>query len=190
MKGRWRVDGAELRNELEKHHRDSYGWALACCRQNRADAENTLQTAYLKVLDGKARFDGRSAFKTWLFSVIRRTAIDLRRRDVLGRLRLIMNEGGRAHATESVDQAVYRSEVQTLFGEALAELPRRQREVLQLVFYHDLTLAEAARVMGVGIGSARTHYERGKKQLRRSMAKLGIYDESGFARKGNQAALP
>lgn len=184
------MDGAELRNELERHHRDSYGWALACCQRNQTDAENVLQTAYLKILDGRARFDGRSAFKTWLFAVIRRTAIDLRRRDLLGRLWLIKNEQGRVHDKENADQAVYRSEVQILFREALVELPRRQREVLQLVFYHDLTLAEAAGVMGIGIGSARTHYERGKKQLRRSMAKLGIYDESGLARKGNQAALP
>lgn len=184
------MDGVELRNELERHHRDSYGWALACCQRNQADAENILQTAYLKVLDGKARFDGRSAFKTWLFSVIRRTAIDHRRREVLGRLRLVKHHQSLVLVASGFDDAIYRSEVQTSFQQAIVELPRRQQEVLRLVFYHDLSLAEAASVMGVGIGSARTHYERGKKQLRRSMAKLGIHDESGLARKGNQAALP
>src|SRR5262245_62382199 len=73
----------ELTAQLEAHHASSYGWALACCRRDPSEAEEVLQSVYLKVLEGKARFDGRASFKTWLFAVIRKTASDHRRKNVL-----------------------------------------------------------------------------------------------------------
>lgn len=47
---------SELKAELEKLHPASFGWALSCCRQNQADAEEVLQMVYLKILQGKARY--------------------------------------------------------------------------------------------------------------------------------------
>ncbi len=171
----------ELRAELEKHYRESYGWAMSCCLRNQLEAENVLQTVCLKVLEGKARFDGRASFRTWLFAVIRTTAIDERRRLWLRRLRIDAYEKQIANnvCEEDPESTAYHSEIGKLFQRALAELPRRQREVLQLAFYHDLSLAEASEVMGISLGSTRTHYERGKQRMRRLMKEVEIIDGSG-----------
>ncbi len=158
-------DDARLRNALEAHHAESYGWALSCCRRRRDEAENVLQLVYLKVLSGKAVFHGKSSFKTWLFAVIRKTAAHEQRMELFRRLRLspIPKTVEGRHPGEQ-------DGVELRLKEALGKLPARQREVLQLVFYHDLSIVEAAQAMGVGIGSARTHYERGKRQMRRRLA--------------------
>ncbi|MFN0109333.1 MAG: RNA polymerase sigma factor [Blastocatellia bacterium] len=162
------MDSSELRANLERYHSESFGWALSCCSHNRSEAEGVLQTVYLKALEGKARFDGKAAFRTWLFAVIRMTAADERRRHWLRGFGLgkYFDRTELVTRADAPDEAIYRSEVQLLFRRALAELTARQREVLQLVFYHDLSLAEAAGVMGVSLGSARTHYDRGKQRLR------------------------
>jgi DNA-directed RNA polymerase specialized sigma24 family protein len=65
------MDETRLRQDLEQHHSMSYGWALRCCMGDPLEAEDVLQTVYLKILEGRARYDGRSQFKTWLFALIR-----------------------------------------------------------------------------------------------------------------------
>lgn len=167
---------AEMDAELERHHPESFGWALHCCRGDRSEAEDVLQTSYLKVLDGRARFDRRSTFKTWLFGVIRLTAAEARRR----LLRRWWQARPSALASTPVDPApdpataLERSDAAHRLRDALARLAERQRAVLHLVFYQDLSVQEAAVVLGISVGTARVHYERGKRRLRNL---LGIAEE-------------
>lgn len=158
---------SDLWAQVEELHPMSYGWALSCCSHNSAEAEDVLQSTYMKILEGRALFDGRSTLKTWLFSVIRLTAVDERRRTWLRRLRLeaIHRESAAPLHEAPHGDAMEQAERAARLREALKRLPDRQREVLHLVFYQDLTVEEAAGVMGVSLGSARTHYERGKRRL-------------------------
>ena len=142
---------------------------MSCCEWDRGEAEDVLQTSYLKVLDGRAVFDAHSSLKTWLFGVIRRTASEHRRWSALRGLRGLQWLDDRTAAAAGVDdpaEAVCRSEESERLVAALRSLPPRQREVLHLVFYQDLSIREAAEVLGIALGSARTHYERGKAKLR------------------------
>jgi len=185
------MESDELKVVLEQHHPSSFGWAMACCRRDPSEAEEVLQIVYLKVLQGKARFNGTASFKTWLFAVIRKTASDQRRRSLLRALTTLRVAQQRAtDLSEHPEESTYRSELQSMFLSALARLPRRQREVLELVFYHDLNIQEAAAVMGVSLGSARTHYERGKKRLRQLFEESEALYESEWRRTENPATVP
>ena len=186
------IDIAELKDELEKLHSASFGWALSCCRRDHAEAEEVLQTVYLKIFEGKARYRGEASLKTWLFAVIRKTAIGEYRKRVLRNL-VFLGSGEKPSegpaVTEAPTTAFEKSETAKLFRVALAKLPPRQREALHLVFYQDLSLREAADVMGISIGSARQHYERGKKHLREWLSETEVEYGIGLGRKENPGAV-
>ena len=173
------MDARQFRIQMNGLHPAAYGWALHCCKHNRAVADDVLQIVYLKILEGKARFDGRSAFKTWLFAVIRKTASEERRRKMifLGRFRFLA-EGEDPKLHESVETPIHESENRDMLVRAFARLSRRQQEVLHLVFYQDLTIEETSATLGISLGSVRTHYERGKKRLRKELECLEEFNEN------------
>jgi len=168
------MEGEQLARELASLHAQSWGWALACCGRDASTAADVLQQAYWKVLEGKARFGGAASLKTWFFSVIRLTAMEQRRSIVRWFRRASPSERGEgdipASSSKKPDRTAERGEAAERLARALATLAPRQREVLHLVFYEELTIADAAAIMGVSVGSARQHYERGKKNLKERLA--------------------
>jgi RNA polymerase sigma-70 factor (ECF subfamily) len=161
-----------LQEELERLHPASFGWALWCCDRRRDEAEEVLQTSYLKILEGSAQFEGRSSLRTWLFAVIRRTAMEQRRRrSMRGRLFERWQASQSAPPSEPDPEALASKAAENrILLQTLARLSERQRAVLHLVFYQDLSIEEASVILDVSVGTARTHFERGKRQLRRLLA--------------------
>ncbi|AFL83385.1 RNA polymerase sigma factor, sigma-70 family [Belliella baltica DSM 15883] len=147
----------ELLNQIFKElHREAYLWSRQCCGFDDELAKDVLQQVYLKIWEEKAKYNSESKIKTWLFSVIRFTALEwLRKNQKVVPL----------HA--DFDLVEEERIPETASHEDLIQLlPERQKEVLLLVFYHQMTLEKAAEVMEVSIGTARTHYDRGKKKLK------------------------
>lgn len=156
-------------------HAHSWGWALACTARREDDAREVLQDTYERVLSGRARFEGRSSIKTWLFGVIRRVALE-HRRSVVVRWLLPQRPAARdvPDSVRAPDSNAHASEMRAHVAAALAELSPKQREVMHLVFYEDLTISEAAEIMNVSLGTARLHYDRGKKSLALALERRGV----------------
>lgn len=150
---------------LKQHYRLSYLWARQCCWFDSEMAREVLHIALLKILEGKARFAGQSTDKTWLFSVIRITALEqLRKSQKHVDLAEFSELNNFPDGNEDSDSGGFHEGL-------LKKLPARQREVLLLVFYHDRTLEETARILNISPGAVSTHYDRGKKKLRELIEK-------------------
>ena len=147
---------SQLENILKQYHRDAYLWARQCCGFEDELAKDVLQQSYLKILEGKATLRYPKKVKPWLFSIIRFTAIDELRKN--GKWVSLEENYDRLEEEELVQE--------TDFQKLLMKLSPMQREVLLMVFYHEMTIAQAAEILQIGLGTARTHYERGKKKLK------------------------
>src|SRR4029077_1833471 len=119
------MEREKLESALEALHPASFGWALSCCHRDREEAEEVLQMSYLKIIEGKARFDDRSSFKTWLFAVIRHTALERYRWRRVRRILFV-----EAASPPRPDQILERSERTQRLLRALLKISTRQRDVL------------------------------------------------------------
>jgi len=162
------MDKAQLEKTLKDSHREAYLWARQCCRYDDELAKDVLQRVYLKILEGRARYHERSTFRTWLFAVIRYTAIDS--------LRDTRRHSDLDEALAIPDEALPE---ETDYQAMLQLLPEQQAHVLLLAFYHGMTLEAISTVMEISVGTVSTHYERGKKRLKELIEKKQIQDYGG-----------
>lgn len=159
------MDKRQLTDVLQTHHADAFLWATHCCHYDQEEGKEVLQQAYVKILEKKAVYKEKATFKTWLFSVIRFTAIDyVKKKKTFESLEKVKI---------GIEDPPY--EVATIdYKEVLKKLPERQHQVLLLAFYHEMTLAEIATITGLHIGTIRTHYERGKQGMRNLLVKENL----------------
>jgi RNA polymerase sigma-70 factor, ECF subfamily len=137
----------------------------AVCRRIVAHPEDALdatQEAMIAIARGIGRFDGRSAFTTWLYRVATNAALDeLRRRN---RRPLPMD-------TVDSDVAAPESPIDTVVSDrvdvdaALATLPVEFRAAVVLRDLCDLDYAEIARVLDIPPGTVRSRIARGRALL-------------------------
>ena len=122
------------------------------------DAEEVTQEALLRAHRALARYDSRTAFRTWLMSILInrcRTSLLQRRRRTA---RVILDDAAvqRAHVDGSASDADLRFTIER----ALTELEAGQREAFLLKHVEQLSYDEIAAVTGVGVSALKMRVQR------------------------------
>lgn len=161
-----------IREQLAELNDSAFGWAMVCCHRDRDVAVEVLHKAYCRILGGDAEFKGKAKFSTWVFGVIRNIAREETRRQQRDRERFQQNFELAADAYAFIhrdEQSSEQKELASRLRTAMQELSDRQRELLHLTFYQDMTVEQAAEVLQISVGSARQHYHRAKAALRQKL---------------------
>lgn len=140
----------------------------------RHDAEDATQEVVVRVLEALPRFrPGGVAFRGWLFTIAHNVAIDRARRAVHNAVATAPADLVRAQDAAPTANSPNGDPQRDSFGELIAGLPHIQQQAVTLVYLHDLTCEEAARVLERSPASVRKTVERARDHLRAHVAVEG-----------------
>lgn len=153
---------------FRRHHEQV---RLICLRMTgeAAAADDLAQDSFVRVLKYAKGFEGRAAFATWLYRIVRNVCLDH------------LHAEERRHArTEHVVEpphtplggAAEADPRLTTLREALYSLDLEKREVLVLSRYHGFSYAEIAEIAGTTTGAVKVRAHRAMRELRRKFEEL------------------
>jgi RNA polymerase sigma-70 factor (ECF subfamily) len=147
--------------------------------KDRAEAEDVVQSAYLKAFVALRSFKGQSSLTTWLTRIAINEALERRRAGLRRAARLseptviVMDEyreklmGGSTRAQP--DATVATAELRKTLEAAIARLPEEFRLVLVLRDIEGLNVAEAAEALEIPAATIKTRLLRARRRLREEL---------------------
>ena len=143
--------------------------------RTREDAEDVVQQSFQKAFTHLRKFEGRSAFSTWLTRIAITEALMFLRRGRGLREVLIGDLSGNEETTTSLEvpdsnpdpEAIYsQREWAEMLSLAMNELPPGIRKAIQLRELGERSTEETAQIMGISIGAVKTRVFHGRRKLR------------------------
>lgn len=142
--------------------------------KNQAVAEELLNEVFLSVWQNAARYEGRSEPMTWMLSIAHNKAIStLRKRtEVLG----VVDEASRNLAAEddTPDVAALKQDKSAKIRACMEELSADHRAIIDLVYYQEQSVGEAAEILGIPENTVKTRMFYARKKLSELLAARGI----------------
>ena len=155
-------DATAFAELVDRHSRPCLRYATRMLG-SREDAEDATQEALLRAHRALARYDGRTAFRTWLMSILInrcRTALLHRRRRTA---RVVYDDDAVQRAR--VDGVAMQAELRMTIERAIDALDASQREAFLLKHVEQLSYDEMSAATGVGISALKMRVQRACDRL-------------------------
>ncbi len=170
------ADGdGEAFQTLYQRHRNRILSFLIGIVGNRAQAEEVMNEVFLAAWRSAGRFEGRAQPLTWLMSIARNQAISLLRkqREVTGILDKVTYN--LADLADGPEQQAQKSADADILRRCIKMLSPAHRAIVDLVYYQDCSVSEAAKILSVPQNTVKTRMFYARKKL------SGMLQEHGLA---------
>jgi len=126
--------------------------------------EEVVQEILLSLHEARHSYDPTRPFRPWMFAIARYRLADHLRKWARTKKREV--EAGGFIEALSFAEVIPESEVSVELAEAMAALPERQREAVELLKYRGLSIKEAAKQLGISEASVKVRAHRAYEALR------------------------
>src|SRR5947209_4629442 len=158
-----------------RHRRAVFSYTLRMVGDGPA-AEDLTQECFLRVWRARERYQPTAAFRTWLFTIARRLALDELKRRELHPTILVTDTAGDEDAIGTVEslagadrtnpqEIVIARELARALDRALCELPEELREAAILRDVEGLSYEEIAGVLDCPLGTVKSRLNAARKRL-------------------------
>jgi len=174
-----RQGNSEAFSELVKRHQRMCLGIAHSCLPNGNDAEDQVQTAFLKAYTRLDQYDGSAEFSTWLGRIVVNECLMLRRAQRRYRLLYLDDSFCATEGTclqlsrtepDSEGELRFKQLTQVLRAE-IDRIPKVFREVLKLRDIQELPVKEVANRLGITLPAAKSRLVRARSELRRRISR-------------------
>jgi RNA polymerase sigma-70 factor, ECF subfamily len=139
-----------------------------------AAAEDLVSEVFLEIWRHAGQFEARSKVSTWMLAIARyKVAAWHRRRPPCDQADESAIEA-LADPADGPELAAQKQACGTIIRECLKQLSPAHREVLDLIYYQEQSIAEAAQIVGVPQNTIKTRAFHARKRIAQLMAARGI----------------
>ena len=155
--------------------------------RDRPTAEDLAQETFLRAFRSLSTYDTGRKLSSWLFTIAHNVAIDHLRKKKLATVPLETPDDtpepldtAATPESQSPERVAMRSAFRRAFETALGALRPEYAEVLVLRFQEGLAYDEIAAIVGLPLGTVKTHLYRARRALARELENLGFEAETGL----------
>jgi RNA polymerase sigma-70 factor (ECF subfamily) len=157
------------------HHVRIYRFVLRLVR-DRSKAEDLISEVFLDVWRQADRFEGRSTVSTWLLAIARFKALSaLRRKPEEG-----LDEDAALEIEDLADNpevTLEKKDRSAVIRKCLMGPSAEHREIIDLVYYHEKSVQEVAKIVGIPENTVKTRMFYARKKLAEMLKAAGLEQE-------------
>ncbi len=137
--------------------------------QNKEEAEEVVQSAFITVWEKRKTLDIQTSFKSYVYRIVRNGCLNVIKHEKIKQQHVTHELAVMEVSSESVSQKVHASELELKITEAMKALPEQCRLVFQLSRFEELKYQEIADQLEISVKTVENHMGKALKIMREQL---------------------